>query len=282
MRDFARSISRRELYGLLDVYQPNPSEIIPEGPGFTRKNLNYALLHRRRWFWTINCLLKYSSVKQNPAFLDCGIFPGTLLRIVSLLLGRQNCRLHGVGLKISPAFKLDMENAGIKVEQVNLDPANADLRAKNHPTTLPFEDGSMDLVLATEIIEHMENPNHLLSQAQRVLCPGGHILITTPNVSRIGSVFKLLAGKSNYDRLKPVGFSNAEDEWRPHFREYSLEELHQLLRQNGFEPVEHIFSGDVFEFHARDAKHKLGDWLKRLFWPVPHLREEILLVGQKP
>lgn len=46
---------------------------------------------------------------------------------------------------------------------------------------LPFQDGSFQFILCSEVIEHLENPGKMLSEVHRVLCPGGRVLITTPN-----------------------------------------------------------------------------------------------------
>jgi ubiquinone/menaquinone biosynthesis C-methylase UbiE len=46
---------------------------------------------------------------------------------------------------------------------------------------LPFADGSFDLVLAFEVIEHLDRWQQLLSESKRVLRPGGVLLVSTPN-----------------------------------------------------------------------------------------------------
>jgi len=46
---------------------------------------------------------------------------------------------------------------------------------------LPFPDGYFDLVISREMIEHVEDDVKLIKELRRVLCPGGHLLITTPN-----------------------------------------------------------------------------------------------------
>lgn len=45
---------------------------------------------------------------------------------------------------------------------------------------LPFASGSFDVVLCTEVMEHVPNPARLLSEVNRVLRPGGHLVLTTP------------------------------------------------------------------------------------------------------
>ena len=47
--------------------------------------------------------------------------------------------------------------------------------------SLPFADGSFDLVVAFEVIEHLERWRELLSEARRVLKHSGVLLVSTPN-----------------------------------------------------------------------------------------------------
>lgn len=47
--------------------------------------------------------------------------------------------------------------------------------------SLPYPDASFDLVVAFEVIEHLENWRGLLEEARRVLAPGGQFLVSTPN-----------------------------------------------------------------------------------------------------
>jgi len=47
---------------------------------------------------------------------------------------------------------------------------------------LPLPDGTFDLVTSLEGIEHVENQFHLLRELSRVLKPGGHLILSTPNI----------------------------------------------------------------------------------------------------
>jgi SAM-dependent methyltransferase len=46
---------------------------------------------------------------------------------------------------------------------------------------LPHPDGSFDLVVAFEVIEHLEGWREFLLEARRVLAPGGQLIVSTPN-----------------------------------------------------------------------------------------------------
>jgi ubiquinone biosynthesis O-methyltransferase len=48
-------------------------------------------------------------------------------------------------------------------------------------TQLPYADGAFDLVVAFEVIEHLENWREFLQEVRRVLAPAGQLIVSTPN-----------------------------------------------------------------------------------------------------
>lgn len=50
-----------------------------------------------------------------------------------------------------------------------------------------FPDAFFDLVVAMEVIEHLENPRKLLLDCKRLTKPGGYILLSTPNITDAAS-----------------------------------------------------------------------------------------------
>jgi SAM-dependent methyltransferase len=104
---------------------------------------------------------------------------------------------------------------------------------ETHP--FPHGDGSFDLVLFCEVIEHLvADPVHAVREIHRVLQPGGRLVLTTPNVARAANVTMLVQQRSIYDPFSRHGLHGR------HNREYSAEELFDLLAGNGFEVVRHL------------------------------------------
>jgi SAM-dependent methyltransferase len=48
-------------------------------------------------------------------------------------------------------------------------------------TQLPYADGAFDLVVAFEVIEHLEKWRDFLQEVRRVLTPAGQLIVSTPN-----------------------------------------------------------------------------------------------------
>lgn len=107
----------------------------------------------------------------------------------------------------------------------------------------PYADDAFDVVLYCEIIEHLlMNPVHTLREIHRVLAPSGRLVLTTPNVARLGNVLAIIEGRGVYDPYSGFG------PYGRHNREYTVDELIHLLRFVGFE-VEEAFTADA---HAEE------------------------------
>jgi ubiquinone/menaquinone biosynthesis C-methylase UbiE len=92
--------------------------------------------------------------------------------------------------------------------------------------TLPFEDSAFDAVVCLHVLEHVADTQSLLSEARRVLSPGGRIAITVPWHGAIKNVWIALSSfDRHHDPLEPV------------LRFYTESSLKRLLDAFGFEQV---------------------------------------------
>lgn len=105
---------------------------------------------------------------------------------------------------------------------------------------LPFEDGSFDLVMATDVVEHVEEENEAVAEIYRVLHPGGFALITVP-------AFPSLWG--------------LQDIQSHHLRRYRRAEFHKLLADAGFE-IRRIYYFNYLLFPAIWAARQVIRLLK--------------------
>jgi 2-polyprenyl-3-methyl-5-hydroxy-6-metoxy-1,4-benzoquinol methylase len=60
----------------------------------------------------------------------------------------------------------------------------------NYSMSVP--DASFDVIVSTEVIEHLENPRAIFREFYRLLRPGGKLLITTPNQESLRSLSSLI------------------------------------------------------------------------------------------
>lgn len=96
---------------------------------------------------------------------------------------------------------------------------------------LPVDDGSVDLVTCLETLEHLLDPMHLLIEANRILKPGGTLLLTTPNVVSWRSMLRAAVHKHPlvYPMLVPGLTTNR------HNIEYTPDLARTLLTAAGFD-----------------------------------------------
>jgi SAM-dependent methyltransferase len=118
--------------------------------------------------------------------------------------------------------------------------------AERHP--FPYPEGYFELVLATEIIEHMAfDPMHLLVESRRVLSEGGHLLVSTPNAASFASIAKALDGRTNPQIFPQYKRPNPLEPEIGHVHEYTAHELRLTLEAAGFE-IERLFTTTIEEY----------------------------------
>ena len=103
----------------------------------------------------------------------------------------------------------------------------------------PYPDGHFATVLCCELIEHLvTDPMHMMSEINRILRSGGHLVLTTPNLGSLRAIAAILEGYHPgffpaYIRPR----SDGEETDARHNREYTAKEVARLLIDGGFEVV---------------------------------------------
>ena len=107
---------------------------------------------------------------------------------------------------------------------------------------LPFVDASLDVVFLHEVLEHVDDDAATMGEANRVLRPGGHIVIYVPNRLYFFETHGFYLGKRFVFRLLPL-VNWLPDPLRrifvPHVRAYLYCDLQRLFQPLGLRPVVH-------------------------------------------
>lgn len=159
---------------------------------------------------------------RRRAFLLAEVRPG--LRLLDL-----GC---GDGALAAAARAAGADVVGADIAQGALDRAAAldpglELRLAPPHGPLPLEDGSVDVVWSSEVIEHVADTARWLSEVRRVLAPGGRLLLTTPFHGRLSLAVTALTGPERH--FDPQG---------QHLRFYTRRSLAGLLAEFGFDEIE--------------------------------------------
>lgn len=115
---------------------------------------------------------------------------------------------------------------------------------------IPLEDASVDAIATVEVIEHVPSGVKMLQECQRVLKPGGWLLLSTPCGNR-GSLPWLLARLTgNIQPGSEHGIRLGEFEDPTHLRRYRSRELADLCASLGFVTIRRTFNLHFFMWLA--------------------------------
>jgi len=128
-----------------------------------------------------------------------------------------------------------------------LHPGRRFLRSSTY--ALSLADASVDCVTFQEVIEHLEGAAQAIKEINRVLRPGGLLILSTPHPYywRDMAAFTVheLANRFRSRRRLRAAIYFADVEWNRHIYCWTPSTLLTLLVTNGFEYVDHQFSADA-------------------------------------
>lgn len=163
-------------------------------------------------------------------------YPGRILRrlgdkkeasLLELGLGHghSTCQFH-------PHFKSHtvIDGSG---EVINLFRARHDFPTLNIVESF-FEtyetDERFDVIVMGFVLEHVDDPAHIVKKYARLLRPGGRLFAAVPNAKSLNRRLGLELGK-----IQDIYELNENDRQQGHQRQYCLDTFKQLMISNGFE-----------------------------------------------
>ena len=173
--------------------------------------------------------------------------PGTHETVYSIIASQPRGKLLDVPAG-EGALAARFVASGFQVQCCDLYPEifklpGVEIRRGDLSGTLPYGDAEFDYVTCVEGLEHIENPQQAMREFARVLKPGGHLVVTTPNILNIEERVKwLLFGYTSH--FKPLSREHiaatsaragGRDEVLLHVNPISYSELRFSLEKAGFE-----------------------------------------------
>jgi glycosyltransferase involved in cell wall biosynthesis/SAM-dependent methyltransferase len=145
----------------------------------------------------------------------------------------------------------------------------------------PYADEYFSSVLCCELLEHLTaDPMHMLAEINRILKPGGHLILTTPNIGSLRAVAAILGGYHPgffpaYIRPRNEG----EEPEARHNREYTAHEVARLFVDSGFETA--LLETGPFRDEPKPEHEWVQHLLARYECPLDLRGDGIYAVGRK-
>jgi 2-polyprenyl-3-methyl-5-hydroxy-6-metoxy-1,4-benzoquinol methylase len=167
-----------------------------------------------------------------------------------LLLNRLSKRHQVYGTEFDSGLVSHCQSLGINVKQVDL----------NHDQELPFRDELFDMILISEVCEHLLDPRNAIRLARRSLSPNGTLVVTVPNAVPLFARVPFILGRS----IGWLHYPSADTEQTGHLRFYTAESMSRLLQEESFKVSE--VRGVSFRFNGRFWQ-RLCYWTSRFTCP---------------
>lgn len=198
-------------------------------------------------------------IPPGKRILDLGCGTGLFLRAYEERGG------YGIGLDISRGM---LEKARVRCTAGDVTLGNAEV--------LPFRNESFDAVTSLLAFSYVPRPEQLLSEAWRVLCPGGSLAICTLGKHFLTSGLPAVYTVAEMIKLRRIGMGAFGE------RYYDQSEMAGLLEDAGFSEISvsrcsfaHLNLVDPFFGIARKLEPIVEE-------RIPHLAYNILASGKKP
>lgn len=151
------------------------------------------------------------------------------------------------GKKIRKRGQFDIGKHLVKVKYANIDPStNPDYLCDG--SNIPVKNNSFDLVICSELLEHVREPTLILKEAYRILKLGGVLLICVPFLFRIHS--------------DPYDFGRYTDYyWRTVLKEIGFTRI--TIEKQG---LYYSVLMDMLKLYTREKQKEKKPWSKILNW----------------
>jgi len=114
--------------------------------------------------------------------------------------------------------------------------------------TLPFEPGSFDVAVLSQLLEHLWDPWAAARKVAACLKDGGIMLCSVPHAGHVAVLAQLIEGRYPYSSSGPLDIS--------HLRTFTAETLLQLVERAGCQPA--VLTKSLFRMTRHDERLMAG------------------------
>jgi SAM-dependent methyltransferase len=117
---------------------------------------------------------------------------------------------------------------------------------RNHHDRWPLEDGSIDLCVSQNVLEHVPRPELFFSECARVLKENGVLCIKTPNsLGYPALAARLVPNRWHASVLRMIGVNvDSEDVFPTLYRCNTARKMRSMMGRHGFEACAYTHGGD--------------------------------------
>jgi len=186
---------------------------------------------------------KFSDLKGKN-ILECGMAKGGVVDS----LKNSGAGLFGIDVNPRPEIK------GVKFFQADLNEGFPDFRTE------------FDVIFAGEVMEHLFDDAKFVREAEKILKPGGYLIITVPNLVFSFNRLRMLFGETPLFAYAPY-----------HYHIYTKKVLRSLIESEGFEISEFASSHVLFS----TRRGKLGRIFEILGDYFPSFGAHLMVFARK-
>ncbi|HOX96078.1 MAG TPA: class I SAM-dependent methyltransferase [Candidatus Woesebacteria bacterium] len=198
--------------------------------------------------------------KKTTIFVDVGCGDGVYEK---LLPKSTTSRMKSIGLDFSGQ---QLKKASVFFQETH----KVDFDSEN----IPLPDKTADLILCSEVLEHLFFPEKIIKEMHRVLKPHGLLIITVPNFSSLQTRTAIFFTGSS----PMVNYSKNKE----HIRFYSVKDINNLLKgkfvikqKRGISSFLFDYWNSIFKIPMPRMLQDTGDKL------LPGLANGLLFVAEK-
>lgn len=182
-----------------------------------------STMHRQALAW----------VPEGSRVLELGCAAGSLGEI---LIATKGCGVTGV--EVEPVAADEARARGLHVLVGSLD----------NPAFREAIEGRFDVVMATDVLEHLERPADTLEHMKRWVTPAGRAIVAVPNIATWSMRAQLLRGDFDYQETGILD--------RTHLRFFTWDTFHELVARLGWRVVDRV----VDAWEVPGLQNLLWEW----------------------